>query len=282
MNIFVKEIMLMLVILSNFCVFCHAFSLDETVDDDIRKNYNDSKLINDIKKHDEELPALPNITKYPVSAKQPDVKSVNTTPAVIKYKTYTGGNVKISKGTVFDVVNNSNISDYQGRGTRVKFTVKSPIHAKKYVIPAGTAFIGEIADSHQPQITCNGGLVVIRIYSMIYKGQNIPVEAYITKANGKHIFLNNIKGERKYLKTVWKNGGWGRALFNKMLTLTVNLGGDGSTIVLAPFPFLYGTLCVGLNTLVSPVTAFFKKGGHIAISAGSNFRIKLCENIYVD
>ena len=282
MNIVVKITLIVLYSLICMPLMCHAFNLDETVDDDIRKNYNDSKLINDIKKHEEDLPALPNITRYPASAKQPDVKGVNTKPAVIKYKPYSGGNVKITKGTVFDVVNNSNISDYQSRGTRVKFTVKTPVHAKKYAIPAGTAFIGEIADSHQPQITCNGGLIVVRIYSMIYKGQNIPVEAYITKANGKHIFLNNIKGERKYLKTVWKNGGWGRALFNRMLNLTVNLGGDGSTIVLAPFPFLYGTLCVGLNTLVSPVTAFFKKGGHIAIPAGSNFRIKLSEDIYVD
>ena len=118
----------------------------------------------------------------------------------------------------------------------------------------------EIIEVHKPQITCNGGLVAIRIYSMLYKGQTVPLNAYVTRANDKKIFFNDIKGERTYLKTMWKKGNWGRVLFNKMLALTINLGSEGSTLVLAPFPFLYGSICLGANTLVSPITAFFSKG----------------------
>ena len=277
---------------------CHAFDFDATVDDEIRKNYNDTKLINDVsqnaaldknikstpayKEPEETLPSLPNITKYPASTKASDIKNNSEIKPQQKTIPYKGGNIKVRKGTVFEVANTSAISDWQKKGTNVKFTVKNPIYGRHYVIPAWTSFNGEIIESHQPQISCNGGLVVIHIYSMIYKGQTIPINGYITRANDKKVFFNDIKGERKYLKTVWKKGSWGRALFNRMLTLTINLGGDASTLILSPFPFLYGTLCFGANTLVSPITAFFQKGGHVSIPAGSKFKIRLLEDIYIN
>ena len=124
--------------------------------------------------------------------------------------------------------------------------------------------------------------MVIRIESMVYKGQTIPLDAYITRADGKIIFLNNIKGDRTYLKTMWKKGNWGRSMFGRMMSLTINLGSDGSTFILSPFPLLYGSICVGANTLISPITAFFNKGGHVSINTGSRFRIKLNEDAYID
>ena len=156
------------------------------------------------------------------------------------------------------------------------------ISKKNYKLPVGTIFTGEIIESHQPQFSCNGGLVVIRIRTMNYNGQTVPLNAYITKADDKFIFLNNIKGERTYLKTMWKKGNWGRTMFNKMFALTVNLGGSGSTIVLSPFPFVYGSLCFGANTLISPITAFFEKGKHVSIKSGSHFKIRLLEDAYLD
>lgn len=243
-----------------------AFDLDETVDDEIRKNYGTQE---------ENLPALPAITKHLETTKTQEV-----TPP-ITYPVYKGGNIKIKKGTSINVASNSAISDWQHAGTGVKFKTKQPIYGKNYTIPASTIFNGEIIESHQPQITCNGGLVVIRIHSMIYKGQTVPVNAYITRANDKKIFLNNIKGERKYLKTMWQKGNWGRTLFNRMLTLTVNLGGEGSTLILSPFPLAYGTICLGANALTSPFCAFFSKGGHVSIPAGRAFKIKLLDDVFI-
>ena len=117
---------------------------------------------------------------------------------------------------------------------------------------------------------------------MKYKGQTIPLNAYITRANDKKIFFNNIKGERTFLKTMWKKGDWGRTLFNKMLNLTINLGATTSTLVLSPFPLTYGTICLGANAITSPITAFFSKGGNVSIPANSNFRIKLLDDIMID
>lgn len=270
-----------LVLLIYCASHAYAFDLDLTVEDDIRKNYNSSKLINDTGINEESLPDLPEELKNSVI--EPDLnKSDKTIPNNIPKQILPAGNTKIHKGTVFKVVNTSKISDWQKKGSTVKFKTNETIKGRKYSIPAGTQFAGEVIESHQPQISCNGGLVVIRIRYMIYKGQTVPLNAYITKANGKLIFLNNIKGERTYLKTMWKKGNWGRSLFSRMLTLTINLGGDTSTVLLSPFPFLYGTICLGANTLFSPVTAFFQKGGHVSINAGSNFKIRLMEDIYID
>ena len=124
--------------------------------------------------------------------------------------------------------------------------------------------------------------MVIRVHTMIYKGQSVPIQAYVTRANDKKIFLNNIKGNRTYLKTMWKKGNWGRTLFNKMINLTVNLGAEGSTLILSPFPLAYGSICIGANALVSPICAFFSKGGHVSIPAGSNYRIKLLEHTMIN
>ena len=276
--------------------FGHAFNIDETIDDEIRKNYNPSQLVQDVninnsalnkniqatKKNnniDENLPALPNITKYGTSSAKSDIKNNEITT---KLKPYNGGHIKVKAGTSFNVINNAPISDWQRKGTKVRFKTKGNTFGKTYTIPNGTIFEGEIIESHQPQITCNGGLVVIKIYSMIYKEQRIPVTAYVTRANDKKIFFNNIKGERNYLKTTWQKGNWGRTLFNKMLTVSIGLGGEGSTLILTPFPLAYGTICLGLNTITSPICAFFSKGGHISIPANSNFKIKLLDEVMIN
>ena len=284
-----KVIFLYLIILLS-CQSCLAFDLDMTVDDDIRKNYNSGKLRHDMHTEDthESLPTLPDISKYNESAKnetQQTVKEEINVPA--KEPDYTvpkalSGNIKIRKGTVINVVNSTKVNDWLAKGNTIKFYTKEPLVKKKYTIPANTVFYGEIIETHQPQITCNGGLVVIRVRKMVYKGQTVPINAYITRANDKMIFLNNIKGNRTYLKTTYQKGNWGRTMFNKMMTMTINLGGDGSTILLSPFPFAYGTICIGLNTLTSPICAFFSKGGHVSIPTGSQFKIKLLEDTFVN
>ena len=275
-----------------------AFDLDETVNDEIRKNYNDTKLIEDsgvsniiednaeynFDGTDENLPDLPNITKTQNQQKPQKTSEIKTTvpPATsITQNIYTGNNIKIRKGTSFAVKNTAAISDWQTKGTGVNFKTQSQISTKSYTIPAGTVFKGEIVESHQPQITCNGGLVAIKVYSMIYKGQTIPLNAYVIKANDKKVFFNDIKGQRTYLKTMWKKGNWGRSLFNRMLNLTINLGSSNSTLVLSPFPIAYGTICLGANALVSPITAFFSKGSHLSIPAGSKFVLKLNDDAYI-
>ncbi len=274
----------------------YAFDLDETVDDEIRKNYNDTKLVEDAgvnyiieddadtspENIDDNLPDLPNITKTQKPQKQAEIKSTEPAPQVnLPPISYMGGNIKIKKGSRFSVKNTTAISDWQTKGAAVNFKTQSQISTKNYTIPANTVFKGEIVESHQPQITCNGGLVAIKVYSMIYKGQTIPINAYVVRANDKKVFFNDIKGQRTYLKTMWKKGNWGRTLFNRMLNLTINLGSSNSTLILSPFPIAYGTICLGANAIVSPITAFFSKGSHVSIPAGSKFILKLNDDTFI-
>ena len=254
---------------------CLAFDLDETVDDEIRKNYNSSKLQNDMQV-EESLPSLPEISKYK------KIEAPKAQNNVMPVSMLTAGSVKITSGTSFDVVNSSKISDWLQKGNTVKFYNRTPIVKKKYTIPTNTVFSGEVLESHQPQISGNGGLVVIRLRSMTYKGSTVPINAYLTRADDKMIFFNNIKGERKYLKTMWQKGNWGRTVFSRMLTMTVNLSGEGSTLLFSPFPVAYGTICLGLNTITSPITAFFSKGGHVSIATGSAFRIKFLDDAFIE
>ncbi len=280
-----KVLILPLIIMLTINTAC-SFNLDETVNDEIRKNYNDTKLIDDTGINTNNgggLPDLPNIVKNSKPKSKPDVSgSKASVPKSLPAIPYKGGNIKIKSGTKFNVVNTSAISDWQKQGTSVKFKTVAQTSGNGYTIPAGTILNGEIVESHQPQISCNGGLVAIRVYSMFYNGHTVPLNAYVVRAKDKKVFFDNIKGERTYLKTMWKKGNWGRSLFNRMLSLTVNLGGSGSTLVLSPFPFVYGTLCLGANTLISPITAFFSKGGHVSIPAGSRFILKLNEAVYVN
>lgn len=272
----------------------HAFDIDETVDDEIRKNYNPNQLVKDVKGEesalDIKLEATPSTKNNSIDANLPALPSISksgsvqvSTPDIeIPSKVYLDGKTKIKSGTSFNVINTTSISDWQRKGTIVKFKTKGNTYGKGFTIPNDTVFIGEILDSHLPQITCNGGLVVIKIDYMLYKGHKIPVTGYVTRANDKRIFFNNIKGERTYLKTTWKKGNWGRTLFNQMLGVSAGLGSEGATLILTPFPFTYGTICLGVSAITSPICAFFSKGGHISIPANSNFRIKLIEDAMID
>ena len=93
----------------------HAFDLDMTVEDDIRKNYNSSQLVKDTNTDDlEELPALPQNLKKQNSSFAKQVTQTKQNASVVPQNTpvYTKGNVKISKGSSFNVVSKSNISDW--------------------------------------------------------------------------------------------------------------------------------------------------------------------------
>lgn len=287
----VKNTLIMALVYTALINCGHAFDIDETVDDEIRKNYNPTQLIDDVgikdtalnkniqsippkEVIDSNLPALPSISGS---------KASNTNNLIdIKTEPYTGGDIKIKQGTTFNVTSSNSISDWQRKGTKVSFISNSPTYGKGFTIPTGTVFIGEIVDSHKPQITGNGGLISLRINHMIYKNQKVPIIAYVTRANDKKIFFNNIKGKRTYLKTMWEKGSWGRTLLNNMWGVSVNLIDENSSLILAPFPLAYGTICLGVSAITSPICAFFSKGESITIPSGSAFKIKLLDDVMVN
>ena len=280
-----KNLLLLLILLLSSQVF--AFDLDLTVDDEINKNYNSSAL-------EQALPALP---KTSPSAKN-NSKSSDTTPPKnlpIIDNTKTQGSVKkldytkvdkstairIKRGTKFKVKSNAYISDATPQGAGFTFTTTNPVYQKFVTIPAGTTINAVITDSHLPQITGNGGLIEVAIDGINYKGYTYSAEGKITKANHKKIFINNIKGQRMYWKGVAKQVNKGQNFYNKTRRVSSKLSNNPFGQIISPIPTVFGAGVYTLNLVGSPIIAIASKGGRISIPAGTEFEIKLLEDIYL-
>lgn len=269
---FVITILVMLV----YALPVLSLELDTSIDQEIKKKYNSSKL------EDTVLPNLPNIT--PASSTPTPPKSLpnyNTTviPAITPVNPKDG--IKISSWTKFKVKSNQLISDWSKEGTVVSFTTTVPVYKKNITIPAGTVFKGVIINSHRPQITGNGGLVILKITSISYGGKTFRTDAKVTKANYKKIFFNNIKGKRQYWKGVANRINKGEDFYNKTKKISNKLSSNPIFIILSPFPIIVGAAGCTVCTILSPITAITTKGGNLSIPAGSEFEIKLLEPAYV-
>ena len=205
----------------------------------------------------------------------------NKKPAAASKKTIkTNSTAIIPRGKKFKVRLQQTVSDKTAEGTRISFVSSYPETSTYVTIPAGTVFRGRISDSHPPYITGNGGLIVIKVDQIIYKGKTYDIDAKVSVANGKHIFFNNIKGKRMYFQSIPKAMRPGTKFFKKMWRVTCNLAKNesGVEIILTPFSFLTGTLVYAVNFVASPVLAIFYKGKSITIPSGSPFTIQLRED----
>lgn len=280
------------VLLIQALTFMPVFSidLDYTVDDAIRKNYNvDSGIpktttapINtqvkpvQAPKSNSTTTSMPALPKLPAAAKTSTttVNKQHTKSAIsrtqVKQKKY----IPLRKGMEFDIVNINPISDKQKVGTNIVFAAKRPIKTAYYTIPQGTKFVGKIVDSHQPQLTGNGGLVSISVMTIILSGEYQHIDARITEVDGKKVFFEDIKGKHSYLKNTVDKGKWGRRTFHKMNKLSSSLAKDKTTVILSPFTFIYGAALGGISTITSPVVSVFSKGKNVYILPNTSFKIK--------
>ena len=231
---------------------------------------------------------LPNLPKVDNSTK--NTTTQNPVPKTQPTYTTTAPNVtpvdrsaalRIPGGTKFPVKSNQTIADTMRATTNVSFTTTAPVYSKYTTIPAGAKFYGVIVDSHRPQISGNGGLVVIRLGSLAYGGNTYRADGKITKANYKKVFLNNIKGKHQYWAGVGNHLKRGENFYGG----SKKVAGRMSNIPIIEFvsfvPRVVGAVGYGVNAVVSPVTALFSKGGSLSIPAGSTFEIKLLDDVYV-
>ncbi len=249
-----------------------SLEFDTSVDEEIKKKYNSSKLEYDV---------LPNLPKTSTPGKVPSSTPVYTEVkpqiTVVDKKDAK----QIPSGTKFQVKSNGTISDQSKEGSTVSFTTISPVFKNGITIPAGTKFYATITDVHRPQTLGNGGLLVLRINSMTYNGQTFGVNAKITKANSKKIFFNNIKGKHQYWKGVAKQIDKGEAFFVKSRRTAAKMADNPILIILSPVPTLVGYVGYAGCTVLSPITGLTNKGGNISIPAGSSFEIKLLDSAYI-
>lgn len=274
---------------------CFAFELDTSVDEEIRKNYNPSAL-------EQNLPALPKTAPSQSATTKTTVTTTNkTTPVVPKtqpisqpskpqlvikkmdndYKFDKSTAIRIKKGTKFRVRSNCVISDYQREGTRVSFTSIKPVTQRYITINEGTRFNAVVEDSHLPQFTGNGGLIVLMVDGIVVNDSTKSVHAKITKANMKKVFLNNIKGKRGYIKGVSRQVDKGENFYKKTRRTSTKLADNPVGLIISPIPTVFGAVVYAVNLVGSPVFAIWAKGSRISIPAGSEFEIKLLEDVYL-
>ena len=277
-----------------------ALQLDMSIDEEIRKNYNPSKL------EQQNLPPLPKtatptktVTTQPKTTTSTTTTQTSappkTTPTVVEPakkkvdKNLPGSElveddftaIKIKKGTKFRLKSNNLVSDYLKEGSKVTFTSVAPVYQRYVTIPAGTVFTATVADSHLPQITGNGGLVVLTIDKVQFKGRTYNAYGKVTKANHKKIFLNNIKGKREYWKGVSDQIDKGEAFYQKTRNTSKKLADNPIGVIISPIPTIIGVVTYVVNFAGSPIFSIGHKGGRVSIPAGSEFEIKLKEDIYL-
>ena len=291
---FVKNISTIFIIFMLLATPVFALELDTSVDDEIRRTYDPSKL-------EQSLPALPKtaptqqntVSKTPQTTQAPKTapKSLPSTPVAKpqlgvkklpnEYKFDKSTAIRIKKGTKFRVKSNSVISDYLREGAKVSFSSIKPVTQRYITVPVGTKFTAVVEDSHQPQMSGNGGLVVLMVDSITVNGQTRSVHGKITKANMKKIFFNNMKGKRSYWKGVANQIDKGENFYKKTRRTSSKLADNPVGILISPIPVLTGMVVYAVNFAGSPLFALFSKGGRISIPAGSEFEIKLLEDVYL-
>lgn len=269
-----------------------ALELDMSVDEEIREKYDSSKLENTV------LPPLPKIDNsqnktIPINNTTTTTTTKQTTSIPKVTPTYNTevrpqitpadkkGAIKIFRWTTFETKSNQKINNWLSVGSSVSFTTTAPVYKKNITIPTGTIFKGTITDVHKPQATGNGGLVVIKITSMTFNGKTYPVNAKITKANAKNIYLNNIKGQRQYWANAGKQVDKGEAFYQRARKTSTKLANNPIGIIISPIPTIVGVAGYTVNTAISPITSIFAKGGNVSIPTGSSFEIRLNESTYI-
>lgn len=209
-----------------------------------------------------------------------------TTQKVNTSNSYYKSNAKnstyvVPKGKKFKVRLQQTISDKTIEGTRISFVSSYPETSTYVTVPAGTVFKGRVSNTHEPYLTGNGGLIVINVDQMVYRGKTYDINAKVSIANGKRIYFNNIKGKRMYFQSFPKALKPGTSFFKKMWKVTCKLAQNdsGVEIILTPFSLLTGSVVYAVNFVASPVLALFYKGKSITIPADSPFTIQLRENV---
>ena len=248
------------------------------------------------------MPALPKTAPSQSTTTKTTTTTTNkTTPAVPKtqpvsqpskpqlvikkmdndYKFDKSTAIRIKKGTRFRVKSNCVISDYQKEGTRVSFTSIKPVTQRYITINEGTKFTAVVENSHLPQYTGNGGLIVLMVDGIVVNGSTKSVHAKITKANLKKVFLNNIKGKRGYIKGISTQVDKGENFYKKTRRTSAKLADNPVGLIIAPIPTIFGAVIYSINFVGSPIFAIWAKGSRISIPAGSEFEIKLLEDVYL-
>ena len=236
-----------------FCTQTYSVEYDDSIDSDIRKQYNV-----------DELPELPKM-----APSKTVMHSEKNNTYIVTGKTYT-----IKSGTKMTLLSQNKISDWSKEGSKVSFLLQNPIMTKEgVVIPEGTLLKAVIKNSHRPQMTGNGGLIELKINEIYYNGILSIINTKITEVNAKRIHGSKLKGKRKYWENCAKAMTPGIKTYKIMKKTAKELTVYPIVNILSIIPITIGSVVYIINIPVSPAASAFMKGGSISLSKNTVFQI---------
>lgn len=273
--------------LSETAVFAN-FDIDFSVDEKLQKKYDTSVVEKELlpplpqSYYEQDLDVPSDDEKADVQTQKPAAKPVTEPAKTVTSKPVVNQYVKkgtIYKGTKFAVKNSGAFSSSTPKGAVVSFKTIYQQKFGTFVLPAGTTLKAVVENSHAPQLSGNGGLVILKVYEIVIGGKAYKTDAKVVMANDKKIFFNRIKGQRTYIKSLSKPVKPAGRFMGKMWKKTCQYAGGGVKIVLAPFTFLAGTAAVCGAVVAAPVVALCSKGGKLYFPAGTAFDFKLLQDV---
>ena len=125
-------------------------------------------------------------------------------------------------------------------------------------------------------------MLKLKANSIKVSGNTYNIDAKIVNANNKHIYFNNIKGKRGYVKGISRQINKGDRFYKKTRNASTKLAGNPIGVIISPIPTIAGIVGYGANLIISPVTAIWSKGEHITLPAGTSYTLKLRQDCYIN
>lgn len=186
--------------------------------------------------------------------------------------------VKLEKGRTFEVKSLQAMSSKSSSGTEVKFET---IYPEKVMIskdPMKLIFIGEVIKNKPPGKGGSSAALKVQIKNVKLENITYPAIAYISKMNRKGVFFGFIGGKSNYMDNLADTANNGT--INNIYKDPCHLTEDGCvSVVVKPVYYTAGALLQLADLLFSPVAAFFVPGNEVDIPEGTEFEIKIEDDI---
>ncbi len=186
--------------------------------------------------------------------------------------------IMLEKGRTFEVKSMQAMSYESVGGTEVKFESLYPERVLLDKAPQKLVFTGEIIKNKPPRKGGGTGTLKVMIKNVKFENITYPAEAYITKMNKKGVFFGAVAGPSNYKNnlTDTANNGTIHTIYKDPCKTTAD---ECVHAAAKPFYFLTGALLQTADLFISPIVAFFIPGNEVYIPEGTEFEIKLENDI---
>ncbi len=189
--------------------------------------------------------------------------------------------IKLEKGRKFEVKSVHPMSYKSASGTEVWFESVFPERIFLSKEPAKLIFKGEVIKNNPPRKGGSSGTLKVQITGITVDTVTYPAEAYISKMNNKGLKFGAVAGSSAYLANLARTANNGTINQHYHVDPCDRLQNECVNAVAKPFYFLTGAALHTADLLLAPLIAFLAVGEELYIPEGTEFEIKLEEDVPV-